>query len=334
MPKQRIIDRAGNLVRELSFDAVMGSASGLIAIKRGKKWGYIDAAGELLVEPSYDEAGPFVEGFVPVRTGKVWGFVGADGAVVIEARFDFAHPFVGGLAAVVVGGKWGFVDPAGELRVAPKYDGITYFSDGRAGVNVGGKSFNHVITLGGKWGIIDTHGLVISKPKYDTMGGFRCGVTPVTKTGKAGYAAYVGLDGKEAWKAPTGVALGAFSEDRAWCGPGPRPEKYQLLSRSFEWLTEPRWADTDLYSEGLCAINDGGVFKSGEVIGGHWGYVDLAGQLVIEARYSLATSFSHGLAAVKLAGRWGMIDRSGTVVVQPQYRDAFALSPTHIMVGE
>lgn len=335
MPKYKIIDREGAVVLEASFDAALGTTSGPVPVKRGKHWGYVDRTGTVIVEPAYDQAGSFVGELGPVRKGKQWGFVSAAGELVVAPRFEAASPFIGGLAAVAVGGKWGLLDPAGQLRVEPKYDGITFVGDGRAGVNVGGKTFNGLVTLGGKWGIIDTTGKVILKPKYDTMAGFRCGLTPVIKSGKAPYQAYVGIDGKEAWKAPAGVALGSFSEDRAWGGPGgPRPARYQLLSRSFEWIGEPRWADTGLFAEGRCAVNDGGVLKDGEVIGGQWGYVDLRGELVIEPRYSTAAPHSHGLAPVKLGGRWGLVDRDGKVVIEPKYHDAFALSPTLAMVSE
>ena len=47
-----------------------------------------------------------------------------------------------------------------------------------------------------------------------------------------------------------------------------------------------------------------------------WGYVDLAGHVVIAPRFSAADRFSEGLAVTLNQGRWGFIDRTGTRVVE------------------
>jgi hypothetical protein len=47
-----------------------------------------------------------------------------------------------------------------------------------------------------------------------------------------------------------------------------------------------------------------------------WGYVDLAGHVVIAPRFSAADRFSEGLAVTLDQGRWGFIDRTGTRVVE------------------
>ena len=55
--------------------------------------------------------------------------------------------------------------------------------------------------------------------------------------------------------------------------------------------------------------------------GGKWGFVDLAGTVVIEPCYAQARSFSSGLAAV-YTDQWGFIDPTGTMVIEPQFTDA------------
>lgn len=55
-----------------------------------------------------------------------------------------------------------------------------------------------------------------------------------------------------------------------------------------------------------------------------WGFVDTAGNLVIDAVYDDVGPFVEGLAAVNKDGRWGFIDRGGNVVIQPVFKSAWA----------
>jgi len=68
------------------------------------------------------------------------------------------------------------------------------------------------------------------------------------------------------------------------------------------------------YSEGLAAVNNGekrypnlGIIESPGV----WGYIDMAGKLVLPMKFTHAESFHEGLAAVELDHRTGFIDHEG-----------------------
>jgi hypothetical protein len=56
--------------------------------------------------------------------------------------------------------------------------------------------------------------------------------------------------------------------------------------------------------------------------GHRWGYIDTAGNWVIEPRFEAAGLFVDGPAPVKLDGRWGYIDCTGSVVIEPQFTEA------------
>lgn len=76
------------------------------------------------------------------------------------------------------------------------------------------------------------------------------------------------------------------------------------------------------FSEGLAVI---AVKPSrGQITDGasKWGYLDLAGNIVIQPEYERATDFSEGLAAVQLAGKWGYIDKFGKHVIDFDYYSA------------
>jgi hypothetical protein len=52
---------------------------------------------------------------------------------------------------------------------------------------------------------------------------------------------------------------------------------------------------------------------------GWYGYINPAGEMVIEPNLLNANDFSEGLAAVKRHGLWGFINPSGTMVIEPRF---------------
>ena len=56
--------------------------------------------------------------------------------------------------------------------------------------------------------------------------------------------------------------------------------------------------------------------------GGKYGYIDRTGRMVIEPRFEFASVFDEGMAPVKLNGKFGFIDRTGRVVIEPIYEAA------------
>ena len=59
------------------------------------------------------------------------------------------------------------------------------------------------------------------------------------------------------------------------------------------------------------------LFPAGQ--DGKWGFIDGAGQVVIDFQYDEALDFSDGMAQVRVGENWGYIDESGAVVIQPQW---------------
>ncbi|WP_375583898.1 WG repeat-containing protein [Cyclobacterium xiamenense] len=72
----------------------------------------------------------------------------------------------------------------------------------------------------------------------------------------------------------------------------------------------------------------------GARIGGRYGYVDAAGNTVIDAQYDEVRPFSEGMAAVKLDGKWGYIDRANALIVPCTYDAAGSFSQGIAIVAE
>ncbi len=54
-----------------------------------------------------------------------------------------------------------------------------------------------------------------------------------------------------------------------------------------------------------------------------WGYIDTAGNIVIEKKYDDLRPFNDGLAIANYQGQWGFINKQGEAVIPHQYRAAF-----------
>ena len=59
-------------------------------------------------------------------------------------------------------------------------------------------------------------------------------------------------------------------------------------------------------------------------IGGKYGFINTAGEFVINPQFDGARDFSEGLARVNIGGKYGFINTSGEIVINPQFDDAFS----------
>lgn len=59
---------------------------------------------------------------------------------------------------------------------------------------------------------------------------------------------------------------------------------------------------------------------------GEWGFINEAGEVVIEPQFDSAGEFTNGLALVRKDGLYGYVRRNGEVAIEPQYEDAWHFS--------
>jgi WG containing repeat len=80
-------------------------------------------------------------------------------------------------------------------------------------------------------------------------------------------------------------------------------------------------------------------WKPGMVGGSKWGYLNAKGKFEIEPQFTLATSYSEGLAAVRdvynrYGYKYGYISHAGKYVIMPQFEEAFGFSEGLAQVGD
>ena len=62
------------------------------------------------------------------------------------------------------------------------------------------------------------------------------------------------------------------------------------------------------------------------IVNNRYGYINRAGEVVVEPRYTQAACFFEGLARVWVNGKWGYLDAAGKVVIRPQFRQSWKFS--------
>lgn len=175
------VDKKGQLVIPLKFDAVGEFSEGLAAVNAGGKVGYIDKTGAWRIQLQSDVkvvrngilvgygavegAGTFKCGFAMVEkpNSRSVYFIDKSGKRAFGRDFEDGGEFSENLAPVEVNRKWGFIDTDGRFAIQPKLDpvmgGYSYgydsFRDGLAFVQVG-KSF----------GFMDRTGKIVIQPRF------------------------------------------------------------------------------------------------------------------------------------------------------------------------
>jgi hypothetical protein len=149
------------------------------------------------------------------------------------------------------------------------------------------------IQQGGRWGYIDRSGTVVIKPQFDSAERFADGlalvrVSPQKKPKKPGEetpglvdaARFIDQDGKVVIQ-----------------------------------LDHPLYLAGESFSDGLTTY---WTYEAGK--GTVHGYIDRSGKIQIKAQFTYALPFVDGLAGVCIEQKCGFIDKAGEFVIEPKYR--------------
>jgi hypothetical protein len=150
----------------------------------------------------------------------------------------------------------------------------------------------------GRFGYLDFKGNIVIQPQFPWAEDFHEGLAHVQVSGSQ-----LGLDGKWGYIDRTGKIVIA-------------PDYPRMISDND--------GDLSKFQEGLALVE-----PESESIPPRQGYIDKTGKLVIPARFTYATPFSDGLAAVTESESgetgWGFIDHAGNWVVPPTFEWAEGL---------
>jgi hypothetical protein len=329
--REGFIDRTGQVVIPLCFDAVGEFSEGLARFERDGRWGYIDPTGSIIVKPTFPWAEEFHEGLAHVQvTGTIlgydgrWGYIDQTGKVVIPPNSGRMisdsngeeSAFHDGLAMIEVEDKAipprkGFIDKGGKLVIPARFTYVYPFSEGLAAATESESGDRG-------WGYIDRSGIWVIPPRFDWASSFQFGLAPVNQKRDCGY---IDKKGEQVLRLPSpggqqdcAAAWGDFTDGLSRWLFG---KKYGFIDRNGKTAIPPQFDLTYSFSEGLAAVQ----------IDKKWGYIDTTGKMMIAPRELWnAKPFHNGLAEVQTKdGSVGYLDRSGKYVWGPHKRDDAAM---------
>jgi hypothetical protein len=213
-------------------------------------------------------------------------------------------------------GKYGFRDQDGNIVIEAIYEYHGEFIEGLARVSINKK-----------WGYINTLGKVVVPLKYDKAYDFRNSFAVVGNYDTSWAFGIINKSGKEIFKPnfdPTrtpekiseattfveglmAIRYNASGYDRDW---GFLDTNGNLAISKLKGI-----AEVSSFSEGLCKVCSSPYGKSG--------FINKAGEIVIECAFDDASYFSEGLAAVKKGNKWGYIDSHGNEILPFIYDRAY-----------
>ena len=288
---------------------------------------YIDRAGKVAIATLFDAAGDFADGLAPAAAGERWGYIDCAGKWVIEPRFTSAQECRDGYCRVTRGRNFRFelVDRRGRFVPMPALDGVYLPHDGRV---VGWKGEGDRSR-----GVADLDGRIVVPPALHVDGESEYSEGLLAACTDANRCGYIDRDGH--WVvAPTWWRTGAYADGFARVMPDRETVAYlrrdgtRAFARTFRSGWDFRDGRAPASEDGKLwgMIDASGAFvlapslefigehRDGRVLymrGGHWGVLDYAGRVVVDALYDQATLLAGGVTRVSLADETGYFDRDG-----------------------
>lgn len=259
-----ITEITGIRLKEFFGLNIEGFMDGMVAVKKGGKWGYLDKNGKLAILLKYDNCTEFNGGYAIAKRGKELLILDKKGAEkpISDPQILKVEHFSEGLAPFSnPEKKMGFIDTEGKMVIPFKFLSVGYFVNGLAWA----KTFEKRV------GFINKQGEWVIEPKFLAAGDFdkQSGLARVKKENEQ--YAYVNQKG-ELVEITNTETLSEFSEGLAY---GRKGEKVGFYNASGQWVIEAQFEAVRSFRNGYAAAKKGGL----------WGLIDTKGKWVINPNY-------------------------------------------------
>jgi hypothetical protein len=266
----------------------------------------------------------FPSALYPVRIKNKWGYMNRKGDIVIKPVFETAEDYFNGLAIVSSANgyqtHYGYIDEKGNWVINATFDDAKSFSENKA-----------VVKKGELYGYIDNTGKEIIPCQFEEAGPFAENRAAVKKNGWTGFIDSTGkmvIEPKYTCSVQhpyfvNGLAP-VFGAD----------EMTGFIGPDGSWKIEPIFSSAGKFVDGKAWVmieEEDASAEHGFTIKG--GYINTAGEFVIQPQYDFGWDFYEGYATVwkrsedKTQKLWSVLDTTGNVVLQDlTYRNVGAMS--------
>lgn len=350
--KYGVVDgRTGEELLPFQYDSVQPQRNDTFICETGDTYELLDRSGKVLLTYSRgDQLTVFPENVMLFENGMLRFYDKQTRPVKNFACEEVRPSVAANLILVKSSGKWGICEPDGQYRIEPQFAELDQFNE---------QCEAAVFTKNGKKGVLDLNGDVLIKPQWDDVELYDSSAS-VEKNGKWG--AFTDLSDSEPAIEPMYDYVYAFGTDgyAAYEHRG----KFGILDEEGNILISARYdrmvSNHDgTLEKGYYALEGDGKSLYGIVSGKgelvvpdtytivfsdgkseepyhrimtqreKWGYIDRAGQMVIDTRFDSAGQFLKGkdVAFVKIDGKICLIDRKGNVVMETVFSDLVSYHP-------
>lgn len=250
----------------------------------------------------------------PVLEDGLWGYANAAGEMVIPARYEKAELFLGEVAWVCQDGLWGAVNNKGQQVVECRYGEKYQLDDDlyRIAVAVNGSNIS----------VFNDEGRKIFGVDNGEIGKMDGGLIAFSRViDGVQHWGYIDTSGKIVI-APSYQSVGAVGLTHAVAQTfaGER-----VLVKRSDGTETPLAENVEMNGLGSNRL----LYHEGD----RYGYVDMSGQVAIEAKFLWASPFNNMLALVQTEDGYGLIDEKGNFVVRPEYSFAQNVGNGYYLFG-
>jgi WG containing repeat len=239
---------------------------------------------------------PYKEGLAAARELEAWGFINTKGKWAIKPQFESVYYCSEGRVGFKIAGKWGFADTKGNRVIPPVFSEVRPFSEGLAAAR----------NDKGQWGYLDKTGAWAIPAQYNLAQPFSEGMAAVNQRDRT---FFIKKDGTKAFDGDYLLARD-FKNGLAFVNQGGQHIWIDAQGNKVATCPGAVFYGEFAYSNGFDFSEERIAFKAKQ--GNVLGYMNRAGNIVIEAQYLECKSFYKGVAPVKTKNQnWILIDRSG-----------------------
>jgi hypothetical protein len=316
--RQGYIDSNGLIRISPRFREAGGFSEGLAAAAETELFGYIESDGGFRVLPQFASAARFSEGRALVELNDSLWYIDYDGVPLFLAPGAYAGPFRDGRAVFSSppahgAPRYGYMDRLGRTVIPPRFTDASDFSEGTAAVRDDRNRYYVVDVAGDHAFPHPPEGFTYAEPFSDNR----------ALVERDGRLEFIGRDGKTLFEVP-GRNARSFRGERA---------RFEVeAGATGAGPTEAGATEAGASGAGPTGAGPTEAGQAGAV--SLFGYLDLSGEIAIEARYRNAGDFSEGRAHVEENGLWGYIDSSGAMVIEPRWNAATPFSDGLALVAQ
>lgn len=262
----------------------------------------------------HDYSTGFSEGLAPVKNKGYWGYIDEDGNKIVDFSFDSATIFKNGLAVVSQNGEYRYINKNGEFLFDKSFENAFLFDRNVA-----------LVKNNGLYGFLDSNGQLICDYKYDNLDFPKYSISPTSNEIMVLYkddlCAYVSVNSSEI------APLTDFKYYKLY--PYTRSSELEFvksIKKGSEYVDFVHGFMDEDFKEVFSYTESEYQFVNPlydqlhhfATIDGFHGFMDENFNVVIEAKFHYAKTFSHGLCIVENLEQFGLIDKKGNFILDFQ----------------